>query len=537
MTIGEILNALRRFNIEAELIAGIPETVINGITTDSRLVKSGDLFVAVKGTSTDGHLFIQDALKKGAIAAIVQSDRLSSHLSFLLRERSRSEAAIIAVPDSQKALAIAASAFYGFPTEKLHLIGVTGTNGKTTTTVLIESIFRQAGFEVGRVGTIGYCWMGNLIPAPLTTPDPIMLQRLFAQMIEDGVTHVVMEVSSHALSQKRIFGSFYDVAVFTNLSHDHLDYHKTMEDYFHAKSLLFLDHLGYSESTRPPGKAVINVDDAYGARLVEMLHGRKIEILTYGIRSESATIRPLSYRCSAEGTSMTVRTSVGEIFIESNLLGRLNIYNMLAAIGAAVASGLSVEDITNGIKSVRGVDGRLEKVPINAPFHVIVDYAHTPDAMEKALSCIKEWAPNRVITVFGCGGDRDRTKRPVMAEVAARYSDIVIITSDNPRTEDPQKIINDILTGMPSDWAKLNSDEKSQQSVLSSRFYYVIVDRKKAINRALHIAQPGDVIFIGGKGHETYQIIGRDKIPFDDRCVARECYDKMCRQDIAHNLE
>lgn len=523
MRLLDLMDSLKRFSIEIELLVGNSEVVITGITTDSRLAKKGDLFIAIKGANTDGHLFIRDALEKGAHAVIVQADRVLGSALLV------SDATVLAVPDTHKALAVISAAFYGFPTEKLHLIGVTGTNGKTSTTILIESIYKQAGFEVGRVGTIGYCWKDTLIPAPLTTPDPIMLQRLFAQMLDDGVTHVIMEVSSHALWQKRIFGCFYDVAVFTNLSHDHLDYHETMEAYFQAKSLLFLEHLGSNQPLQAQGKAVINIDDPYGKRLLEMLQRRKIEILTYGILDNSALITPLFYSCSADGISMAVKTPIGKVFVESKLLGRLNIYNMLAAIGAAVASGISSENIARGITLVKGVDGRLEKVSLNAPFHVVVDYAHTPDAMEKALSCVREWAPRRVITVFGCGGDRDRTKRPRMAEVAAKHSDVVIITSDNPRTEDPQKIIEDILAGMPSYWVRLNSDEKSQPEQLSSRFYHVIADRRDAIRKALQIAQAGDVIFIGGKGHETYQIIGRNRLPFDDRCVAKECYEEICR--------
>lgn len=527
MTISDLLECLDTFGISAKLVKGSPKTVITGVTIDSRTAQKGDLFIAIKGTHTDGHSFIPDAIKKGAVAVMVENPKMDA-LETASVTTPGENPVVIAVDDTHKAAAFAASAFYGFPTEKLHLTGVTGTNGKTSTTILIEAIYRQAGFEVGRIGTIGYCWKENFIQAPLTTPDPIMLQRLFSQMVSDGVNRVVMEVSSHALAQKRIFGCFYDIAVFTNLSHDHLDFHETMEDYFEAKSLLFLEHLGRRRHAAMPaaaGHAVINIDDPYGARLVGMLEGKDVEVLTYGISSPAhCGIAPLIYPVHIQGcadsTSLVVKTPIGEVSIRSNLIGRLNIYNILAAVGAGIASGIDLEIIARGIASVKAVDGRLQKVSVDAPFHVIVDYAHTPDAMEKALSCVRELAKGRVITVFGCGGDRDRTKRPLMAKVAADFSDVVIITSDNPRTEDPQKIIDDILAGMPSDWVR--DDLKLPKKVFS-----VIIDRRAAIKRAIQIAQPGDVVFIGGKGHETYQIIGREKIPFDDRCVVKECYDEL----------
>lgn len=523
VTVSYLIESLNLHGVRARLAKGNPETVISAITTDSRTAKKGELFIAVKGVNTDGHLFVKDALSKGVEVVLVEESKRYD----LPAEPG---ATVITVSDTHKALALAASAFYGFPTEKLHLIGVTGTNGKTTTTILIESIYRHAGFEVGRIGTIGYCWKDKVISAPLTTPDPVMLQRLFADMVDDGISHVVMEVSSHALYQKRIFGCYYDVAVFTNLSHDHLDFHRTMEDYFQAKSILFLDHL-----SKKNGWAIINVDDPYGVRLTDMLRGNIKNIFTYGIQNDSSSISPANYRCTCDGTSIEVNTPAGKVSIKTRLLGCLNVYNILAAIGAGIACGISLKDISNGISSIEGVDGRLQKVHIDAPFHVIVDYAHTPDAMQKALSCIREWASGRIIAVFGCGGDRDRAKRPLMAQVAAEYADVVIITSDNPRTEEPQKIIEDILKGMPSDWLKVdvcsNPHETSNPSSPHSgsflqdrRVFYVIVDRREAIKTSLQIAKPGDVIFIGGKGHETYQIIGQKKFPFDDRDVVRELF-------------
>ncbi|MCX7822813.1 MAG: UDP-N-acetylmuramoyl-L-alanyl-D-glutamate--2,6-diaminopimelate ligase [Syntrophobacterales bacterium] len=519
LTVSYLIDCLNRYGVRAELAEGSPETVITGITTDSRTVERGEIFVAIRGTHRDGHLFIPDAIKRGASAIIRQYNNYELDL------KGNQNVAILNVSDSQKAVALAAAALYEFPTERLHLIGVTGTNGKTTTTVLIEAIYRQAGFEIGRVGTIGYHWKGKAISAPLTTPDPIMLQQLFAEMANDGVTHVVMEVSSHALYQKRVFGCSYDIAVFTNLSHDHLDFHETMEDYFQAKSLLFLEHLAKSR-----GCAVINIDDPYGIKLTSILRGEPIEIITYGIQNNSSLIRPLSYCCDPNKTLVAVKTPMGEMSIKTKLLGRLNVYNILAAIGVGVSAGITLRDISEGIASVEGVDGRLQKVSIDAPFYVIVDYAHTPDAMEKALSCIREWASNRIIALFGCGGDRDRTKRPLMAHVATKYADIIIITSDNPRTEDPLKIIEDILKGIPDDWILIEVPEGNSKQVISpSQHFYVIPDRREAIKTSLKIAKPGDVIFIGGKGHETYQIIGQEKLPFDDRCVVRECYDEICR--------
>lgn len=527
MTVSKLIECLNAHQVGAELIQGSPNTVFTGITADSRKIQGGELFIAVRGSHTDGHLFIYDAVSKGATVIAVQHD--NGHELDVAPW-----VTVIETGDTQKMLALAASAFYGFPTEKLYLIGVTGTNGKTTTTILIEAILREAGFEAGRIGTIGYCWKEKTFSASLTTPDPIMLQHLFAEMVNDGVTHVVMEVSSHALHQKRIFGYSYDVGVFTNLSHDHLDFHKTMEDYFRAKSLLFLEHLKSNTPDHPKkrrGCAVINIDDPYGRQLLDNLKGKDIEIITYSLHNPSSSIYALSYRCSPDGTFIRVKTSEGEIPIVTKLLGHLNIYNILASIGAGIAAEIDLQKISKGIASVAGVDGRLQKVPIEAPFHVIVDYAHTPDAMDKALSCIREWTSGRVIAVFGCGGDRDPMKRPLMAQVAAKHSDVVIITSDNPRTENPEKIIEDILKGIPADWSQniLNENPQGKPSLKDRKILYVISDRREAIKTSLQIAKPGDVIFIGGKGHETYQIIGLEKFPFDDRCVVRECYDTICK--------
>ncbi len=505
MKVEGVLKALSEFSIPYEIISPGDITGVSGISCNSKTIKEGELFVALKGTTNDGHKYIEEAIKGGAKGVVVE------HLEFL--PKLPKDILVILVPDTHKALSVITSAFYGFPTKKLHLIGITGTNGKTSTTILIESIEKEGGLKVGRLGTINYSWDGHSEPAPLTTPDPLLLQKIFHEMVSGGVTHVVMEVSSHALEQKRVFGCFYDVAVFTNLSHDHLDFHMNMENYFKAKSLLFLEHLN--------GVAVINVDDPYGNRLLNFLKSKNIEIISYGVENPSAKVKALSFECSSKGLKVSIETPAGVININSALLGKLNVYNILASVATAFSQGMDVQTIKRGIEKVQDIPGRMEKVAIDAPFEVIVDYAHTPDALEKTLSSIKGWLEGRLVVVFGCGGDRDKSKRPVMAETSARYADVIIITSDNPRTEDPEKIIEDILEGMPKSWKRVSNPE---DLISSKRVFSVIVNRRSAIELALKIARPGDVVFLAGKGHENYQIIGHKKFFFDDRLVAKEVW-------------
>lgn len=516
---------LRRLLQNIELIEtnGDLDVAITGLAQDSRKVREGDLFIAVRGARQDGHLFIADAVRRGARAILTENAVMNGSAQNFVR-----------VADSRKALAKLAANFFEHPAEHLQLIGVTGTNGKTTTSLLIESILRQNGCSVGIVGTLAYRWADKHEKAPMTTPDSLELNRLFHKMRQDGVTHVVMEVSSHALSLGRVEGCGFRVAIFTNLSQDHLDFHQTMEDYFNAKALLFSSYL--NRETGRSG-AVINRDDLFGERLIEIA---KEDVWTYSIDHSDAKVWAKWAEYSTLGTQAELATPRGNIKVRSSLLGRLNLYNMLAAATAALALGISPEVVAAGLEAVTFVDGRLQRIliPQHLGFEVVVDYAHTPDAMEKSLNCLREMTKGRLMVVFGCGGDRDRGKRPIMGEIAAKLGDVVILTSDNPRSEVPEHIIRDIEPGVQSIGLKLI---ESRQPAQTDKGYFVEVDRKRAIELALSMGATGDVIFIGGKGHETYQIIGDRVASFDDRVVVHDYFqgltqhpsDSMGKSDYA----
>ncbi len=480
------------------------QTPVSGIAYDSRRVEAGNVFVALPGTHVDGSQFIPEAIRRGAPVIIAE-----------VAPNSFSQVTFVRVPDSRKALAKLALNFYENPSAKFRLIGVTGTNGKTTTTFLIESILKQDGGRVGVVGTLGYRWADKRKTAPMTTPEALDLQRFFSEMNEDGVTHVVMEVSSHALALRRVEGCLFDVGVFTNLSQDHLDFHATMDEYFAAKTLLFAGEV----STRAENfTSVINTDDPHGKRLSKELHR---DLWSYSTHDREARVWVKDAQLEHSGIQTTLATPCGDLKISSPLLGRLNLYNLLAAATTALALGVSGEAISAGLHDVSLVDGRLQRVPVPPEwgFEVVVDYAHTPDAMEKALSCLKEMTKGRLLVVFGCGGDRDRAKRPLMGQVAARFGDLVIVTSDNPRSEIPAAIIREIEPGIQAMGLPCHKDDARAPE---ERAYTIEVDRKQAIRLALSWAAPGDVVFIGGKGHETYQIIGNQVFPFDDRVVVQD---------------
>jgi UDP-N-acetylmuramoyl-L-alanyl-D-glutamate--2,6-diaminopimelate ligase len=422
------------------------------------------------------------------------------------------------VPDSRQALADLAARFYDHPSRKLKLIGVTGTNGKTTTTLLLEAILKQAGLSVGVLGTLAYRWADTIRKASMTTPESLDLQKLFHEMHRDNTDYVVMEVSSHALTLGRVGGCAFSAGVFTNLSQDHLDLHNTMDEYFEAKAILFRNHLGSGNGS---AAAAINLDDPYGERLAAET---KHDVWTYSLSDERARVWVRRMELSASGIFAVVSTPYGDLEVHSSLLGRLNLYNVLAAASTALALGLPMESIKSGLQFVDFVDGRLQRIQTFKNCEVIVDYAHTPDAMEKSLTCVRELTRGRLLVVFGCGGDRDRGKRPLMGQVAAELGDIVFITSDNPRSERPEAIIQDIEAGVRD--AALPYYELHQIGG-RSRGYTVESDRKRAIELALEMALPGDTVFIGGKGHETYQIIGRQTFPFDDRLVVQNYLDAM----------
>src|SRR6202521_3454921 len=478
--------------IDSSATAAHGDLEILKIAYDSRLVKPRTLFVAIRGEKTDGNKFVTDAVAGGAVAVISEQANpgtLSPDFPW------------IQVADARKALAISAANYYARPAEVLKLIGVTGTNGKTTTTYLVDSILRAAGCEVGLLGTIGYRLVRQLRPAVHTTPESLDLQNFLADVVRAGGTHAVLEASSHALALNRLWGCPFAVAIFTNLTRDHLDYHKTFDDYFAAKRRLF-----EGTGAAAPGAGVINRDDQYGKQLA----GLAARTLTYGLES-GADITTRKPELSFYGLEFTAETPIGKIDVRSTLVGRINVYNILAAIGAGVALDLKREVIAAGIAQLSSVPGRFERIDAGQPFLVVVDYAHTDDALRNLLSTAKELnASGRIITLFGCGGDRDRTKRPLMGEAAGRSSDVVVLTSDNPRSEDPLLIINDAIVGVQRTKAK----------------FLVEPDRERAIEIALDQARPGDIVLLAGKGHETSQVLRDRIIEFDDREMAR----RMLRQ-------
>jgi UDP-N-acetylmuramoyl-L-alanyl-D-glutamate--2,6-diaminopimelate ligase len=451
---------------------------ITAVTPDSRLVTPGALFVAIPGTAKDGMQFVPQAIEKGAAALVLET----------LPPTANRQPPTVLVDDARAALSLLAANFYGRPADQLSLVGVTGTSGKTTTTRMIESIFDASGNPVGLIGTIEYRAGDECLNADRTTPDAVVLQEWFAKMVAAGVQHAVMEVSSHALALKRTYGVHFAAAVFTNLSREHFDFHKDFEDYFAAKRILF-DQIDRTRRT-----AVVNVDDDYGRRLANELGENAI---TFG---QAGEIRPADdFSISVEGLRGTVLTPRGDVRVDSKLLGQPNLYNWLGAIGAALVVGIPIAEIEVGIRNLESVRGRFERVGDGKPT-VIVDYAHKPDALEKLLHAVRDIAKGRRVSiVFGCGGDRDRGKRPQMGEIAARLADHVVVTSDNPRSEDPQAIIDEIAKG------------------ITGREVLKIRDRREAIEKTVLEAGDDDVIVIAGKGHETYQVVGDQVVHFDDR--------------------
>ena len=478
------------------------DSEVSGIAHDSRKVHEGSLFVAVRGFHSDGHRFVSQAVRQGA-AAVVVEEGTAAEISFPVP--------VIRVGDSRRALAKLAAAFYGHPSRGLRLVGITGTNGKTTTSYLVKSIVETAGSKAGLIGTIDYRIGDRIYPAPNTTPESLDLQQLLAEMVACGATYCVMEVSSHALALGRTEGCSFAAAAFTNLTQDHLDFHKDMESYFRAKLLLF-------SGLAPEAAAVVNWDDI---RSAEIIRNTKARVITFGLM-DSADIRPLGgVRHGITGLELTVATPSGPVAVRSPLVGKHNVYNILTAVGIGIALGVSSDAIARGIGAMTAVPGRMEKVDEGQAFGVVVDYAHTEDALVRLLQAVREVAQARVITVFGCGGDRDRTKRPKMGAAAIQGSDIVIVTSDNPRTEDPLAIIGEVEEGMREFGTRISLLD-APPSPQGKTPYLVAPDRHEAIEVAIGMANPGDVVVLAGKGHEDYQIIGEQKIHFDDREEARK---------------
>jgi len=468
-------------------IIGPVEREVESIAYDSRRVQKNTLFVALKGEKSDGHNFIAEAIDRGASSIVTE------------REEKHARATTVVVEDSRATLADLAATFYQRPARRLKMAGVTGTNGKTTTTFLIKHICEKAGLRCGLIGTVRYEIGERILPAVRTTPESLEVQELLAQIADAGCKAAAMEVSSHALAQERTRGLEWDVAVFTNLTQDHLDFHGTMENYFEAKVKLFT---GLPEQKmKKKTMAVVNVDDHYGQLLADRI-GKKTPTVTYGMGTR-ADFRASNYRMEFGGTSYQLDAKGKSYLVRVPLIGRFNVANSMAALAAATGLGIGLREAILSLSKSPQVPGRLEAVPAKRQFQVFVDYAHTPDALLNVLKTLRELQPRKLIVVFGCGGDRDRQKRPLMARVVDQNSDFGIITSDNPRKEDPDTIIAEVEKGF------------------RSSHYQKITDRTEAIARAISLAQPHDIVLIAGKGHETYQEFADHTIPFDDVQVAR----------------
>jgi len=459
------------------------------IIDDSRIARKGDLFAAIKGTAIDSHAFVKETAARGAVAVLIEKDVDAGN------------AVKVRVKDTRAALGMVAGKFYGDPSKDINVIGITGTNGKTTVSYMIEAILKAAGMGCGVMGTIEYRTGDEVIEAPNTTPSPIMIQEALRKMIVNSLTHCAMEVSSHALDQKRTAGIRFDRAIFTNLSREHLDYHKDMDGYLEAKLKLF-------KGLSAGGAAIINMEDPNFKEVANASSGKSI--MTYGLTGKP-DVKASRRRNTPEGSEFDLSIGEDNVRIASKTIGEHNVANMLAAAACAASYGIEIAVIKKALEDFRPVSGRLEPVCGSAPFKIYIDYAHTDDALEKALTALSALKEKRIITVFGCGGDRDKSKRPRMGKVASRFSDIIIVTSDNPRSEDQEDIIKDILKGV---------DKHVEVKAMA--------DRREAIREAIALAKEKDIVLIAGKGHEKCQIIGDERIPFNDMEVAKEFLGAAC---------
>ncbi len=484
--------------IETLEIAGDTGTDISGLSYDSRKVDKGHLFFALPGEHVDGHSFIGKAVERGAVAVVYERQ------GFYLSDKAGPVVTRIHVKDSRKAIAFASNNFFQRPSESLKVIGITGTNGKTTTTYLLKAILEEWGQKVGLIGTIQYMIKDAVCEAVHTTPEALEFQALLQEMVAADCGYVVTEVSSHALAQKRVDGTVFKGAVFTNLTRDHLDFHKTMEDYFAAKTRLFTELLDRSAAS------VINYDDPWGRKLAALLKGKRGDVYTYGI-GPGPDIYAADIHDSFTGLRFSVMFHGRKYEVVTSLMGQPNVYNILSAVGASLSLGVPWEVVLEGIRKAGPATGRFEKINAGQEFLAVVDFAHTQDALERLIQTARGLSKGRIITVFGCGGDRDRGKRPVMGALATKLSDFVIITSDNPRSENPEEIINDIEAGVVR------------------KNYLVEPDRKEAIKRAVLMAGEDDIVLIAGKGHEIYQEIGGKRYAFNDREVLEEAIKQLMK--------
>lgn len=483
-------------------ISNLHDFLVKGISSDSKSVKDDFVFIAIKGVNDDGHRFIFEAIKKGAKAVISQAPDIKSLPIPAAGRRGLLQipknCAWITVSNTRRALGKLAARFFNYPSRELKVIGITGTNGKTTISYLIENLFKEAGLATAVIGTINYRFKEKVIPAHNTTPGALDIQSLLDKIKKEGINYVVMEVSSHALDQERVNGINFSSAIFTNLTHDHLDYHSNMELYFQAKAKLF-------KTLAADAVSIINIDDLYARRLLRLVPSR---IITYGLDNH-AQIAARNIKFDINGTSFITTTPKGDLDIHTHLIGRYNIYNILASVSLGLAVDLEPGIIKSAINKFKFVPGRLERVDFGGDFLVFVDYAHTDDALKNVLLTLRELAKKRIIVVFGCGGNRDKTKRPKMGKIVSELADFAIITSDNPRDEEPEEIIKDITRG------------------IRRKNYKIIPDRKSAIFDALKMGRFGDIILIAGKGHENYQIFKDRTIHFDDREIVRQCLKSM----------
>jgi len=479
--------------LDVQQVQGDQNVSIQDITADSRAVKLNSLFIALDGATVDGHNYIDKAVAAGAVAVIVSKPVTVPD-----------DVCVITVSDTRQAMMVCVPYFFDYPANRMRMVGVTGTNGKTTTTHMIRHILKAQGHKVGVIGTVHIMIGDTSYPIHNTTPDVVDLQHILHQMVQENVEYCVMEVSSHALALGRVSGVEFDTAVFTNLTQDHLDFHKTFENYLAAKCKLF-EQVSASNQVKDNKGAVINIDDSYGHRVMEKTTAPTITYSTLG----KGTLNASDVHMSTKNSQYTVNYKGESYPVSMNTTGLFNVYNTLAAIGACLQEGISMEAIDTALKTFSSVPGRFELIEEGQDFAVVVDYAHTPDGLQNILETAKAIKENRIIIVFGCGGDRDATKRPIMGRIAAEYGDKIYVTSDNPRTEDPVQIVKDVEVGV-------------KEALRDGTSYEVIVDRREAINHAIHDAKAGDIVIIAGKGHENYQILKNETIHFDDREEARK---------------
>lgn len=479
--------------LDVQQVQGDQNVSIQDITADSRAVKLNSLFIALDGATVDGHNYIDKAVAAGAVAVIVSKPVTVPD-----------DVCVITVSDTRQAMMVCVPYFFDYPANRMRMVGVTGTNGKTTTTHMIRHILKAQGHKVGVIGTVHIMIGDTSYPIHNTTPDVVDLQHILYQMVQENVEYCVMEVSSHALALGRVSGVEFDTAVFTNLTQDHLDFHKTFENYLAAKCKLF-EQVSASDQVKDNKGAVINIDDSYGHRVMEKTTAPTITYSTLG----KGTLNASDVHMSTKNSQYTVNYKGESYPVSMNTTGLFNVYNTLAAIGACLQEGISMEAIDTALKTFSTVPGRFELIEEGQDFAVVVDYAHTPDGLQNILETAKAIKENRIIIVFGCGGDRDATKRPIMGRIAAEYGDKIYVTSDNPRTEDPVQIVKDVEVGV-------------KEALRDGTSYEVIVDRREAINHAIHDAKAGDIVIIAGKGHENYQILKNETIHFDDREEARK---------------